>query len=303
MEARSWRVLVTGAGGFFGRRIVGHLLERGHRVHAHYRTLESDAAVPVARLHVQAGNLCAGLDLPEGLDLVIHAAAAGQLGLGTADCLTDNLDTTRAVLAAVLSRRVPRLLFLSSMAAIGYGDGPVVDETSGVVNPHAYGMAKRLCECLFEDSAEHLQTLILRLPNVLGRGCREHFVSEVFKRLRRHQPVTAFNPDRPFNSIIHVDDLCRFVGSVIDQGWSKTELLCLGSAEPLTIAAVIDRLAQSCASCSPVTWASAPRPSYLISTRRAEAGYGYRPEPVAVALDRYTQEELTIPIYTNGLGR
>nr|MDQ6928831.1 NAD(P)-dependent oxidoreductase [Actinomycetota bacterium] len=74
------RVLVTGAGGFIGRAVVGALAKRGHDVRAMVRpsaNLEQahwPNSVDVFSVDLRSHpNLCAAFD---GIDAVVHLAAA-----------------------------------------------------------------------------------------------------------------------------------------------------------------------------------------------------------------------------------
>lgn len=286
-------ILVTGAAGFIGQRIVARLLADGHNVVAHRRS----GGLEKGNLRVLQGDLERGINLPPDIDFVIHAAAAGRPSLATETSIRSNLDATRRLLEAMKVAQVRRLIFLSSMAAIGLGDGPLVDELSIPVNPQPYGMLKYLCERLLDEAP--FESLSLRLPNVVGAGCHSHFIAEMYAKLIRDEPISAFNPDGLFNSVVHVDALTNFIADLAIKPWSGTHILCLGASEPMKIKNLVSLLADACGSRSPIEWAEAPRPPYLIRTEAAQS-IGYRPQTVRHAVESYAIEELRHLTNSNG---
>ena len=120
-------VLVTGATGFVGRHLVRGLAERGHRVVALVR--ESSDRSPIAE-YVDAfrvGDLSepASLEgLTEGTDAIIHSACAVastfDAGRSAEDAfMAVNRDGTVNLAREVVARGGPRLVHVSSTAAVG----------------------------------------------------------------------------------------------------------------------------------------------------------------------------------------
>jgi dihydroflavonol-4-reductase len=122
---------VTGAAGFVGANLVRDLL--GHDWHV--RVLVRAPGPPVlAGLDVEsiAGDLFApGLSVAlRGCDALFHVAARYSLWRrDRADVLRTNVEGTRNVLRAAREAGVPRVVYTSSVAAIGVRRGGVADET------------------------------------------------------------------------------------------------------------------------------------------------------------------------------
>ncbi|MDY6807626.1 MAG: NAD-dependent epimerase/dehydratase family protein [Actinomycetota bacterium] len=134
------RVLVTGAAGFIGSRIVAQLRGQG------IDTLAVDAMIPeahgrspaipdgVTRADVTAVDTMA--DLLDGVDVVCHQAAMVGMGVTATDAplyARHNDLGTAAVLAAMHRRGCDRLVLASSMVVYGSGslrtvDGEPVDQ-------------------------------------------------------------------------------------------------------------------------------------------------------------------------------
>lgn len=109
------RVLVTGAGGFLGRRVVAALLDRGLAVRALVR--RPDAELTGLGVDVVVGDLRRSAGVPgllDGVDTVVHLAAvvAGSPGAQ----FTGTVTATEHLLAAMEGSTVRRLVLCSSFS-------------------------------------------------------------------------------------------------------------------------------------------------------------------------------------------
>jgi nucleoside-diphosphate-sugar epimerase len=116
------KVLVTGGGGFLGKRIVELLLEQGHDVHSFAR-----GAYP----EVEAlGATCHRGDLQDpdavraatvGMDAVVHTASVAGAWGERSWFEGINLRGTEHVIAACQAESVRKLVYTSTPSVIGYG--------------------------------------------------------------------------------------------------------------------------------------------------------------------------------------
>jgi len=130
------RVLVTGGTGFVGSHLVAALVGRGDQVRVLRRANSSLLALE-GRPNVE--HIIGDILEPEvvaqavnGCDLVFHVAALSSYWRAQREQIYRiNVEGTRTVMEACLRARVPRVVFTSSVAAIGIRpDGKPAGETT-----------------------------------------------------------------------------------------------------------------------------------------------------------------------------
>lgn len=141
------RLLVTGASGQLGRRLVRELWRRKYQIKAHYRSEQKAARYcpdGVARVFGDITNPDWLAEAVKDCDLVIHCAAWVSVRpldqRDTEYMYRVNVEGTRAVVDACRRAGVKRLLHVSSVAGLGASpDGIPLDETAQF-NLGGYGL-------------------------------------------------------------------------------------------------------------------------------------------------------------------
>jgi nucleoside-diphosphate-sugar epimerase len=140
------RVLVTGAAGFLGRRVVDGLVRRGHEVRALVRPASSSEWPPeveVARLDLRVPSGLA--EALEGVDAVIHLAA--QVTGSDEARFAGTVVATENLLEAMSEAGVTRLVLASSYSVYDWSSvGHEIDERApldgSVYERDGYAVAK-----------------------------------------------------------------------------------------------------------------------------------------------------------------
>lgn len=167
------KALVTGGGGFLGRRIVELLRERGDEVvflaRGSYPEVEATGAKGL-QIDLRDGDKLAGA--VEGVDVVFHVAAKAGFWGPIAEYRAVNVDGTRHLLAAMEKAGARRLVYTSTPSVHGY-DHDI--ENGGQDVPYAahyespYPQTKAEAERLvLAANGERLATVALRPHLIFG---------------------------------------------------------------------------------------------------------------------------------------
>lgn len=239
------RVLVTGASGFIGRRLVGYLTGRGDEVGG-----------------TTHGSTCPGLDTSYRVDLldgdglaaaidsfdpeaIVHLAGLSHVGsswCNVAEYYRVNILGTRNLLDAARDRRV----VIASSAEV-YGRVPEeeqpIRETAPLDPGNPYAMSKASAELLAVDRGAS----VMRSFNLIGPGQSETFALPNFARQLaeidrgEREPVLEVGNLEARRDFLHVDDALEAYRLVAAEG-EPGEAYNLGSGEAHSIREVLDLL-------------------------------------------------------------
>jgi nucleoside-diphosphate-sugar epimerase len=175
------RVLVTGANGFLGRRVVSALARSGHSVRALVRpSARLDGLDPGQGVEIVAADLRSDTKLHEQLvdvDTVVHLAAA--MSGSDFSRFQETITSTESLFEAMRAADVKRLVLCSSFSVYDwYRATGMVDEDlsllegSEVYRRGGYAAAKLWQERLARRTAENLgwQLSIIRPGFIWGPG-------------------------------------------------------------------------------------------------------------------------------------
>jgi nucleoside-diphosphate-sugar epimerase len=203
-------VLVTGAGGFVGGRIVARLLAEGRRVRALAR--RDLPALAGSAAEVVRGDLTNPESLRRacaGVDTVFHVAARVGVWGAPADFNAVNVAGMANLLAAARASGVSRLIYTSSPSAV-YSGGPLrdADESAPLCHtaPCAYPTSKAEAERLLAAaSSPALATVALRPHLIWGPG-DPHLIPRVVG-LARSGRLRIVGPGDNKVDLTHIDNV------------------------------------------------------------------------------------------------
>lgn len=144
----SGSTLVTGGSGFVGAHLVRALLERGDRVRCLVRSSSPRTNLEGLDVELALGDLRDRDSLAaavEGCERVYHCAADYRLYVrDPGELYESNVDGTRALLAVSLEQGVERVVYTSSVGALGLNkDGSPANEETPVTESDMIGHYKR----------------------------------------------------------------------------------------------------------------------------------------------------------------
>ena len=170
------RVLITGVAGFMGSHLADAFLEKDYSVRGIDNLIGgylSNVPEGVEFHNQDLDNLYEISNLFEDVDLVVHAACTAYEGLSVFSpslVVRNTVQVTTNVMSACIRAKVPKIVYLSSMAR--YGTQMKVPFTEDLVpNPQdPYGIAKYASELLVSNLADtHGMQYVIVVPhNIIG---------------------------------------------------------------------------------------------------------------------------------------
>lgn len=202
------KILVTGAAGFLGRRLITDLLAGRTALPAVSHVIAADLApcpISDARIEPRVGDITdasfIGAIVDEDVRVIWHLAAvlSGQSEAEFDVGLRVNVDATRALLDRARHLAAPpRFVFSSTIAALGPPLPEVVPEDQVLRPKSSYGAAKVIAETL------------------VGEYSRRGFVDGIACRV----PTVAIRPGKPNSA------LSSFVSGIIREPLAGIDAIC-----------------------------------------------------------------------------
>ncbi|MDX2282741.1 MAG: NAD-dependent epimerase/dehydratase family protein [Bacteroidia bacterium] len=226
-------ILLTGATGFLGRYIADELLAAGYELrllvrHAAQRKLPWGGMAEIAE-----GDLT---DLPSledavrGADAVVHAAARVSFRRRDAQAvMQDNVQGTAHLVDLCLEHRIPKLVYVSSIAACGRSRTEAITEQTPWQpgqESSAYARSKRKAELEVQRGvAEGLQAAIVNPAVILGAGDWTQGTPRLFSAIDRGLPL--YNPG--INGWVAAADVARACRLLLEQDLPSGERYLLSA--------------------------------------------------------------------------
>jgi nucleoside-diphosphate-sugar epimerase len=217
-------VLVTGASGTIGRRLVPALVAAGHQVRAMTR---SDAAAQTAAA-AGAEPVCGDVTDPASLSAAVHGCqvvihAAGRMGASPAiePFWPVNVTGTRNMLAAAADAQVRRFIYLGAAMSLLGSPRPITgaDESWPLQQPRCSGYATsktRADHAVQAANGPQMATVVIRPGWVWGTADDPSTAS--FVQAVRAGQMRLIDGGRHRIVATHIDNLIHAVSLAIDHG-------------------------------------------------------------------------------------
>lgn len=231
------KIFLTGGTGFIGGHVARKLRDRGDEVRALVRDPAKGQDLARLGCTLVSGSLSSPDEIAagvEGCDAVIHGAAIYEVGVPKSrhEAMHDaNVLGTERVLRAALEADIPKVVYISTVAAFGNTRGEVVDETyehPGDDFTSYYEQTKyeahQVARRMIDD--EGLPCVIVQPCGVYGPGDHSELGNLTKQTLAGKLPLIPF-PDFGL-VVVHVDDVAAGILLALDKG-AVGEQYVLGS--------------------------------------------------------------------------
>lgn len=237
-------VVITGAAGYVGRRVVSAVADLGYRPVAVVRPGRDGFEIDARAQIIEADVLAHGFDVSS----IVEADTAAAIHLAWQDGFVHNAPSHMTMLSAHFSfltglaaAGVPRIAALGTMHEVGYWEGAITADTP--TSPRTlYGVAKdALRRASMLALADRVELAWLRCFYIYGDDRRNN---SIFTRLL--ETVDAGKPTMPFTSgenlydFIHVDELALQIALASVTPGVVGVINC-SSGKPVSLATQVER--------------------------------------------------------------
>jgi UDP-glucose 4-epimerase len=232
-------VLVTGASGFIGRRVVAHLAKIGWQVRAAAR----DPSLIPAETGVERvalPDLAHAADwtgLLNGVSHVVHLAGIAHAPGVLPDAVYQRINAGAVgELAAAARGRIERFVFMSSVRAqAGLSAERPITENDPPLPTDAYGRAKLEAERLI--AASGIPFTVLRPAVVYGKGVKGNIASlATLARTPMPLPFAGLTNRR---SLLALDNLLAAIALALEADAAANGTFLVADAEPISVADMV----------------------------------------------------------------
>lgn len=267
----------------------------GHQVFAVYRRCRPVSAVgDASTIRWLRADLADALDQLPIVDAIIHAAAHTHLILDSVanDYIRSNVIATQRLTEYARRAGVGLVVHLSTMSV--YGDTPPgeLTEATPFANPSLYGTTKYLSELVIAENSTHFSSVNLRLPGVVAPGYFTPWVGQVVRKALEGSAITIYNPHAPFNNIVDVEELARFVAHTLAMASGGARTINFAASDPMTVRDVVETILAVTGSRAQVNEDTARKGSFFINIDRLRRSLGFEPASTRNIVARYAKASL-----------
>lgn len=242
-------ILVTGATGFVGQKLVPALIDHGHCVSIIHRD-ENKKKFGAKVIEYDLHALKDISDKLANIDVVIHLAGRAHVMHETVDDIYQayasvNIDYTLKV--AELSQRlgIKRFIFLSSIKVNGETSVHPFTESDAPAPSDAYGQTKLEAELALKKFCDkhQIELVIIRPPLIYGTGVKANF-KQLIKLCVLPVPL-PFASVRSKRSFICLENLVDFIILCSWHPEAANQTFLVSDGEDISIAELIKTIRQA----------------------------------------------------------
>ena len=245
------KVLITGVAGLLGSRLADYIIEN----HTNVKIVGIDDLSGGYKENVNSKVEFWQMNLvthpiencfeAHKFDYVFHFAAYAAEGLSPfirQYNYENNLVATARIVNQCIKHNVKRLVFTSTLAVYGHGEGGIFDEKQQQAPIDPYGVAKYACEMDIQIAGEQhsLDWCIIRPHNVYGRN--QHIWDKyrnvlgiwMYQHLNGN-PMTIFGDGEQTRAFSCIDDIVEPLWKSATLPTASKQIINLGGVEEWTI--------------------------------------------------------------------
>ena len=242
------KVLITGAGGFIGKKTGEYFVRQGYDVVGWDRFPSENG------LHVEAVNMLDQALVEEALgnckpDIIIHCAGSADVGNSVRNPYADfqgNVGITHNLLFSLRKmEQNPRIVYISSAGVYGNQKTLPIREDAELNPMSPYALHKQMCEklCQYMISNYQADIKMVRIFSAYGAGLRKQIFWDMSEKIKKTGRLDMFGTGEESRDFIHVDDVVQalYLLALTD---SPSTLFNVANGEEIRIRQIAEHFAE-----------------------------------------------------------
>jgi UDP-glucose 4-epimerase len=245
------RVMITGAGGFIGKRLSSALASNGCDVRAILRgkSREKFEVATDSLLITDIATFDGWSDALRDVDVIVHLASMVSINnVGSSKALNDyrrvNVEGTRRLAEAAKRAGVRRMVYISTIKVNGeFTSGEPFTELNIPSPGDAYSISKWEAEQVLNDISRTMEIIIIRPPMVYGPGVKGNLL-QLMRSIEKGFPL-PFKNIRNKRSLISLDNLVDAIIVSVFKAESAGNTFVVSDGDDISTPDLIGRIAAS----------------------------------------------------------
>ena len=284
------KVAIVGSNGFIGKFLVKNLQQNNQIISISRQFDELQNSQNIIPLTF---DISSKWDFEEEINIVIFCATQHFLSRKTPNpynFINSNITGLLNALEFSKNNQANLFIYLSTMSIYGKIQINTIDENTEINNPDIYGTSKYMGEKLVQMYSDHFDTLILRLPGVIGsiwdKGMP--WINTAILKLKNNQDLTYYNGSSLFNNIVDLENILKFIMFYINFKDKQTnQILNLSATEPLKIFELINYISKILNSKSKIVEKKTEDVSFKISNKLLMKKFNFKTDTTKEIICNY----------------
>lgn len=248
-ENHKKRIVITGAGGFIGKKLLQNCIAKGYEVLGYDKY--SDEAN-----HIVKADLSSMQDVKSVLrlwkpDIIYHCAGSADAGKSVACPNEDffgNVWLTHNLLFSLYQLKYAdvRVVYLSSAAVYGNPESLPVCENAKLNPLSPYALHKVMCEdiCGYFIKNYGMDIRIVRVFSAYGPGLKKQIFWDMYQKVKKTGLLEMMGTGEESRDYIYIDDLVNALMLIGLSDICEKRILNAANGEEITIKEVAVRFAE-----------------------------------------------------------